>query len=97
MGRECKQLGYVTRVLAMDGYPITQLPEEKVVLFAVSTTGQVWSVRLPRGFDTAELITRAHVWYRASCLRTCGPVGSSCCASRYQRPLCRRHHMLCSG
>lgn len=41
VGREARLLHYAPRVLAMDGYPVAQLPQEQTVVFVVATAGQV--------------------------------------------------------
>jgi sulfite reductase alpha subunit-like flavoprotein len=39
IGRECTKRHIVSRVMSMDAYKIYDLPNEKIVLFVVSTTG----------------------------------------------------------
>jgi len=39
--REAKKRGIKSRLLAMDAYSVQSLPEEKLVVFVASTTGQV--------------------------------------------------------
>lgn len=41
IAREARLLHYFPRVMAMDAYPVTELPEEKAVVFVTATAGQV--------------------------------------------------------
>lgn len=64
IGREGKLLLYQTRVLAMDAYDVTQLPQEHLVIFVTSTTGQgdvpdnmkrFWKFLLRKGLGSDSL------------------------------------------
>lgn len=41
MGREAKLRLFAPRVLSMDAYDVSRLPEERLVVFVVATAGQV--------------------------------------------------------
>ena len=43
IGREAKLRHYHPRIMAMDAFPVTQLPQWELVVFVASTTGQVGS------------------------------------------------------
>lgn len=43
IGREAKLRQYAPRVMAMDAFDVRLLPEEPLVVFVTSTTGQVAS------------------------------------------------------
>ena len=40
IAREGKRRHFAPRVMAMDAFPVTSIPEERIVVFVCSTTGQ---------------------------------------------------------
>lgn len=46
IGREAKLRHYHPRIMAMDAFPVTQLPQWELVVFVASTTGQVGSAAM---------------------------------------------------
>lgn len=40
MGRECIKRGYNPLILEMDAYPVLKLPQTKLVIFVIATTGE---------------------------------------------------------
>lgn len=56
LGRQARALLLRPRVMAMDTYPVAQLPEEAAVVFVTSTTGQVGKGWPGPGGATAEVL-----------------------------------------
>ena len=48
VGREGKRRHFGPRIMAMDAFPVTRLPEEQTVVFICATTGQVRGVMSTR-------------------------------------------------
>jgi hypothetical protein len=55
--REAKLQLFMPRVLPMDAFDVAQLPDERFVVFVVSTTGQVWPVRAQHAPRPMQLST----------------------------------------
>lgn len=63
IAREGKRRHFAPRVMAMDAFPVTSIPEERIVVFVCSTTGQASSDHSLAHIQQPYLLSPANLEY----------------------------------